>query len=72
MLLVRNQNIRFVFCRFRREAETAKNKTGPGPNIRPGPNFCFFLTRLVFLDPFALFFLTRGVLFFLDPFGFFF
>ena len=29
---MRNQNIRFVFCDFRREAEIAKNKTGPGPN----------------------------------------
>ena len=27
-----NQNIRFVFCDFRREAEIAKNKTGPGPS----------------------------------------
>ena len=32
MLLVCNQNIRFVFCDFRREAEIAKNKTGPSPN----------------------------------------
>ena len=27
---MRNQNIRFVFGDFRREAEIAKNKTGPG------------------------------------------
>ena len=54
LLLVCNQNIRFVFCDFRREAEIAKNKTGPGPN-GPGPKGTPRMSFNVFQKPPDLF-----------------